>query len=344
MKCEAMDDGRFYRISLGIIVLFIAGVVLKLAKPVLFPFFLAVFLSYIITPALDALIKLRIPKPLAVLFLVVMAFFAFYLLGALFYSSGKAFAEQLPKYGDRLNSLLELAQKKFHIWRPEQGLISLLNQANLEKIASFALMSLGTFVGFISNLLLVFFFLVFILAGRGSLARKIPRAFGQERAGQLSSILCAVDRQVQQYLAVKTLMSLINGIIVWAVLAIFGVDFAIVFGFLAFLLNYIPNLGSFIAAVLRTAFVFFQFGTIWIPLWILLITVGLDTVIGNLVEPRVIGRRLGLSPLVILFSLLFWGWLWGIPGMILAVPTMAVLRIVCANVPALRPAEVLLGK
>jgi predicted PurR-regulated permease PerM len=79
-----------------------------------------------------------------------------------------------------------------------------------------------------------------------------------------------------------------------------------------------------------------------VPLWILIITVGLDTAMGNLVEPRIMGKGLGLSPLVVLFSLLFWGWLWGIPGIIMAVPLVAVVKIVCQNVPVLRPFALLM--
>jgi predicted PurR-regulated permease PerM len=130
---------------------------------------------------------------------------------------------------------------------------------------------------------------------------------------------------------------------VWIVLALFGVDFAAFFGLVAFFLNYIPNIGSFAAAVLRVGFAFFQFGTFWTPFWILVITNGLDMVLGNLIEPRIMGRGLGLSPLLVFFSLLFWGWLWGIPGMILSVPLTALIRIFCQNVPPLRPVAVLMG-
>ena len=130
---------------------------------------------------------------------------------------------------------------------------------------------------------------------------------------------------------------------VWIVLKIFGVDFAFLFGLLAFALNYIPNIGSLIATALRVGFAFFQFGNFWTPFWILIITTVLDNILGNIVEPRVMGKGLGLSPLLVFFSLLFWGWLWGIPGMILSVPLTAVVRIVCQNIPALRPVAVLMG-
>ena len=89
------------------------------------------------------------------------------------------------------------------------------------------------------------------------------------------------------------------------------------------MLNYIPNIGSLIATILRVSFAFFQFGTFWAPFWIFIITDGLDLVLGNIIEPRIMGKGLGLSPLLVFFSLLFWGWLWGIPGMILSVPLTA---------------------
>ena len=130
---------------------------------------------------------------------------------------------------------------------------------------------------------------------------------------------------------------------VWIVLKAFGVDFAALFGLLAFFLNFIPNIGSFLAMALRVGFTFFQFGDFWTPFWVFAITEGLDAVLGNYIEPRVMGKGLGLSPLLVFFSLLFWGWLWGIPGMILSVPLTAVVRIVCQNVPSLRPVAVLMG-
>ena len=153
----------------------------------------------------------------------------------------------------------------------------------------------------------------------------------------------SINAQVRKYLLIKTATSLLNGLMVWIVLAVFGVDFAALFGLLAFLLNFIPNIGSMIAATLRVGFAFFQFGTFWTPFWILVITVGLDNVLGNFLEPKIMGKGLGLSPLLVFFSLLFWGWLWGVPGMILSVPLTAVIKIVCQNVPALRPVAVLMG-
>jgi predicted PurR-regulated permease PerM len=153
-----------------------------------------------------------------------------------------------------------------------------------------------------------------------------------------------IDSDVQKYLAIKTLISLMVGVLTTVVLFIFGVDFAIVFGFLAFLLNYIPNVGSIIAVGLPVVIALLQFGKFWPVLWIFIIITVLDNIIGNILEPKLMGKGLGLSPLAVLFSLFFWLWLWGIPGMILAVPILAIFKIVASNIPSLKIAEELMSK
>jgi len=338
-----MDDTGFLKVAVGFIALVVAGVVLKLAKPVLFPFFLAIFISYIINPILEFLTRRKVPKFLAVLVLILATFSLMYLLGAVFYSSGKAFAVELPRYGQQLQTLLEkLEYSRFMgvLW----NLPSLHGAINVEKVASIAVSALGPFFSFLSTIFLVLVFLVFILAGRGCSAAKIERSFSPGQAKKIAAMLKNIDGQIEKYLAIKTAFCVLNGILVGVVLALFGVEFAVVFGFLAFILNYIPNIGSTVAIAVPIVIAFLQYGSVWRCLAILIIVVGLDSVMGNFLEPRFMGRGLGLSPLVVIFSLIFWGWLWGIPGMVLCVPITAVIKIVCANIPSLRPVADLMSK
>jgi len=337
------DDGRFFRLSVGIIVVFIVLIVLSSARSVLFPFILAVFISYVIDPVFAALVKLKVPKPAATALVLLGAFFAFYLLGAVVFASAKTLAAELPRFGQRLTDIAGVLEKSFGGLPLKLRIASYLDQVDLGNIATLVLSSMGPFVGLVSKLFLLFLFLTFIVAGRGKGTDKIRKALPSGQSARVMEALGNINIQVRRYLVIKTVMSLINGITVWLVLEIFRVDFALLFGFLAFLLNYIPNIGSTVAAVLRVGFAFFQFGTLWVPFWILVITVGLDLVVGNFVEPRVMGKGLGLSPLLVLFSLVFWGWLWGIPGMIMAVPLMAVIKIVCQNIPVLCHVAVLMG-
>ncbi|MFQ6037466.1 MAG: AI-2E family transporter [Candidatus Aminicenantales bacterium] len=339
-----MQGNKVTTASLVIIVIFIAGVVLKLAKPVLFPFFLAVFLSFVLAPLLDLSARVRIPRPISILLLLIMTFFILYLLGSLFYSSGKAFANEIPDYSQRVDAILTSLLERLNLSQVEVEPVSWVKQLNLGKIGRLLLDSIGPFFSFLSNLFLILLFLIFILAGRGQVKEKIETSFTPERAGTIGEIYQNIDTQIQRYLAIKTVVSFFTGVFVMVVLMLFGVNFAIVFGFFTFLLNYIPNIGSFIATAFPVIIAVFQFETIWPAFWILIILISIQMIMGNFVEPRLMGKGLGLSPLVVLFFLFFWGWLWGVPGMILAVPIAAVVKIVCNNIPELRFIAVLMSK
>jgi predicted PurR-regulated permease PerM len=183
-----------------------------------------------------------------------------------------------------------------------------------------------------------------MLAGRGKLKLKVEKSLSPQRARTVNQIIGRIDREVQRYLGIKTGISILSGLITTIVLLIFGVEFALLFGFLTMILNFIPSLGSIVSLALISLIATFQFGSLIPALWILLILAGLDVIISSLLEPKLMGQGLGMSPLVILFSLFFWGWLWGIPGMILAVPFMAVIKIICSNIPALEPVARFISK
>ncbi len=339
-----MESNKVVTSSLVIVIIFIGGLVLRLAKPVLFPFFLAIFLSFILSPVLDLLTRFKIPKAVSIVIVIIIAFSIIYLLGMLFYSSGKAFASEFPKYDQKFSSILASLQEKFKLSGLERNPLDWLNQLDINKLGGFLLSSLGTFFTFISNLFLIFLFLIFILAGRGKTKTKIKGSFSSKRAKKIIDVIENIDTQIQKYLAIKTVVSFFTGVLATLVLIAFGVDFAIVFGFLTFLLNYIPNIGSIIATALPVAIALFQFETLWPAFWILLILMAIQMTMGNFVEVRLMGQGLGLSPLLVLFSLFFWGWLWGLPGMILAVPIAAIIKIVCNNIPALQFVAALMSK
>ena len=339
-----MADNKLSAVSSAVILVFLAGLVLRLAKPVFFPFFLAILFYFVLSPVLAVLLRLKIPKPLAVSLIIVTAFFLFYLLGVLFYNSGRAFAASLPDYTQRMNSVLGSIAETFHLskfnWDPWLWSKTL----DAGKVGAFFLRSMNQVFSFFSTFMLIFVFLVFMLSGRGKLKLKVERSFSHQRATKINQIIEKIDRQVQKYLIIKTGIGFLSGLVTMIVLLAFGVDFAFLFGFLTFLLNFIPSLGSITSMGLASTIAAFQFGSIFPALWILLILVGLDVVISSILEPKLMGQGLGLSPLVVLFSLFFWGWLWGIPGMILAVPLMAVIKIVCANIPALLPLAEIMSK
>lgn len=337
-----MKNDRFVRVALTLIVFFLAGVVLKAAKSILIPFSLAVFVSYLLAAPFDALVRRKVPRILAYLAVLFLAIFVLYMTAIMFYGSGLSFVEEFPRYGQRFEELW----KEFDTWltaRNIGGLNALLAKIDIGKITSSALQLLGPFFSILSNVFMVILFLAFLLASRGKLACKFKAILPGHQAVEAGNILAAMHREIADYVKIKTLMSALNGIMVWLVLLAFGADFAAPQGILAFFLNFIPSVGSGVAALIRFALAFAQFGNFWTPLLIIVITVGLDNILGNVLEPRFLGRGLDLSPLLVLFAVFFWTWMWGIPGTILAVPIAVMAKIVCDHVPGLKPLGILMG-
>jgi predicted PurR-regulated permease PerM len=276
--------------------------------------------------------------------LLFFTFLLLYLLGNIFYSSGKTFAAEFPSYGEKLSSILSSIQEKLKISRYDFQIVNLEEQLNFNKIGSFLISSLGPFFSFLSNLFLVFIFLIFILIGRGRIKEKILESLPAKRSAKIIGVIDNIDHQIQKYLAIKTIVSLITGILATIVFLAFGLDFAILFGFLIFILNYIPTIGSILSSALPIFIAVFQYETIWPAFWIFLFVTIIQQTMGSFIEPRLLGGGLNLSPLVILFALFFWGWLWGIPGMILAVPMVVIIKIICSNIPSLEFVAALMSR
>lgn len=332
-----MDKARWVRIGVAALVLFVAGFFLKLAQSILVPFALALLFAFAVSPALDHLVRRRVPKAAALVLILVVSFAALYLVGMVFYSSGKTLASELPSYTEMVRELLAKIDSLVPDPRLKVGLTDWIEGFNIGKVGAFLVGALGPFASFMSDLLLVFAFMIFILAGRGRMVRKFGVAFPPAQAETLSRTFCRIDREVQRYVAVKTLDNLVIGILVAAVLAILGVRFALLFGVLAVFFNYVPVLGPIASVAMPALLALFLEGGLSIKVWLVLVLlIGIHLAVDRLLERRLMTKEISLSPLLVLFSLFFWAWLWGIPGMILAVPLLTAARIVFDNVPALR--------
>ena len=332
-----MDKNKWLRVGVGILVLFLVGVFLRLARPILVPFALALLFGFAVSPVLDFLVRRKVPKALALVLILIVSFAVLYLIGMVFYSGGKALAAELPSYTEMVKAFLENIDAMVPDPRLKVGLADWVQGLNVGRIGAILIGALGPFLSFMSDLLLVFVFMTFILAGRGRLIRKIDEAFPPGQASAWSRTVVRIDCRVQRYLAVKTLINLLIGILVAAVLAVFGVRFAVLFGVLAVLFNYIPTLGPLASVVLPTLMSLFLEGGFNVKVAVILVLlVGIHVALLRLLERRLMGEELSLSPLLVLFSLFFWAWLWGVPGMILAVPLLAAARILFEHVPSLR--------
>jgi AI-2 transport protein TqsA len=333
-----VEKNRWLRLGIGVIVLFVLGVFLRLARPILVPFAMALLFAFAVSPALDALVRRKVPKSLALTVILLLAFAFLYLIGTVFYAGGKSLAAELPSYTDMVRSFLEKIDQIVPDPRLKVGLTEWIQGFNIGKAGTVLLGALGPFFGFMSDLLLVFLSMIFILGGRGRLLRKITVAFPPAQAETVGRTVTRIDREVQRYAAVKTLTNLLIGSLVAAVLGIFGVRFAILFGVLAFLLNYVPTLGAAVSVALPVLLATFLEGGIDLKVVaVLVLLAAIHVLLQRFFERRLMGKAVRLSPLLVLFSLFFGAWLWGIPGMILAVPALTAGRIVFENIDGLRP-------
>ena len=191
----------------------------------------------------------------------------------------------------------------------------------------------------LTNSFLIFLTFVFILLEASSFPKKIRAAFGDQN--HPFAPYHKIANAINQYLAIKTIMSLGTGVVVAIWVKALGIDFPVIWGLCAFLLNYIPNLGSIIAAVPPTLLGFIQFG-IGRALFVAAGFIVINTLFGNVIEPKLMGRSLGLSTLVVFLSLVFWGWVWGPTGMLLSVPITMVVKIALESSPSTHWLSILL--
>ena len=342
-----MRESNIGTIFLGVITFILVGAVLYWLQGILKPFFVAIFLTVLFEPVMNGLRRLRVPKPVAVLVVLLLAFAFLFLIGLMVYASFSSFSDQFPAYEEKFFRALEGFLKLVHV--PMQNFNQFLQEINwTEAVQKFSIPSLvsrsiGSFVGFLANVFLVLLFMIYALFGREYLFFRVQRAFEEARSERIAVMVRKIDDQIQRYLVTKTLISLATGVLATLIMMLLGVDFAVVWGVLTFLLNYIPNIGSTIATIPPILVALFQYGFTARPVTLAAALVALQVIMGNAVEPRVMGRSLDLSPLVVIFSLIFWGFLWGIVGMILAVPITATIKIIAGNIESLRPLSVLMS-
>lgn len=342
---ERSQGGAQFLLMAASTIIVIGGI--RFAGRLLVPFVLAAFLAILCLPAVVLLTKRKVPTVVAVLVVVLVLGGVLSGVGAIVGGSINQFTEAVPKYEQRVDALWEsvegwIENLPFEILRSEPN----EDQATkpLQMIKPGQLMGfLGTglkgVLAALKNSFLVILTLVFMLLEATTFPTKIRLAFGG--GSDTAERFSVVTGQVQRYLAIKTVTSLTTGLLVGLWVGVLGLDFAVVWGLVAFMLNYIPNIGSIVAAVPAVLLAVVQLGLgpgLAVGIGYLVINV----MIGNLVEPALLGRSLGLSTLVVFLSLVFWGWMWGTVGMLLSVPLTMMIKIFLENSEDLKWAAVLL--
>lgn len=338
-----MDKVRTTNILLLIIVFFLIGFVLQLTREVLIPILLAFILAYIMDPAVHLLRKrLHLPLWLSVLLASIMFLIIFTAFTLLLYRSLTDFAHSFPLYQQKITLLLKDATEKLNSMLNGRVKVNLLENFNNLPITSTAFSIAKSLISYLVQFSVIFFFSVLIVYGKYRFQKKIVRAFPRKKGKMVPIILAGIDREVKKYIVLKTLVCVSAALLTTIILLIFHVEFAVIFGFLTFVLVYIPSLGPLIAAILPAFMALAQFSSLVVPFWIFLTLISMHLIIGGLIEPKLMGDTMNLSLLIVFISLLFWGWLWGASGIFLAVPMTTSIKIVLENIPVTAPFAVLM--
>jgi len=368
-------------LNLACLVVVVAG--LKASASVLLPFLLSILLAVLAMPVVRWLKGMRVPAPMAVLMTVGLLIGLFAGAGVVVGTSVNDFSEDRQKYEEGVKRKFAEMRQRFagdgegavedeapafeeadasvetgeevaggEAVEGEEVIedeASAGGEASISDVGSwldpgaafaFAGKLINGFVGMLSNLFLILLTTVFILLEGAGIPAKLRAAFPGD--GAPLSKATAVGRSVQAYLGVKTLMSFSTAVCVTVLVSALGLSHAVLWGLVAFLLNFVPSIGSIIAALPVVLLALVEDGT-GTALGVLAGYVAINMIIGNVIEPRLMGRRLGLSPLVVFLSLLFWGWVWGPAGMLLSVPLTVMVKIILEGRDETRWIGVLLG-
>lgn len=309
-------------ITVACTIVIIAG--MRAAQSIIEPFLLSVFIAVICSIPLFFLKQKGISTGLAVVIILAGIVVIALLFAILIGTSLQDFSNALPTYQARLQDQMVGIFNWLRNWGiniDHQKLLSYINPGTAMEVFAGVLSSFQTAL---TNAFMILLTVIFILLEVSGFPDKLRAALGDK--GASSEGLTKIAVGIKSYIAIKTLTSLATGVFVALCLAIIGVDYPVLWGLVAFLLNYVPNIGSIIAAIPAVILSFIQFG-IGRTLFVIGVYLVVNTIIGSIIEPKVMGRGVGLSTLVVFLSLVFWGWVLGPIGMLLSVPLTMIVKI-----------------
>ena len=366
MAIKLKLDGSV-RFFISIIGLTVIAIVLKELSHIFIPFVIAYFLYFLFSPLNDFLQEKRIPLFVVVLLDIFIVVAVIWGLSSFIIGSFMKFGEQVPLYFDKLNKIVSDTAVSFKVkdmFFRHFSIQHLIARINYQDLAPGLFTSTFSLIG---NTMFILFFFVFVITGQSTIYEAFKNRFVHKRSKperdemkkrdmsavpnpdfdqwmgdkvnverfeketKLANTFKAITEQIQRYIILKIAINLTAGIIVWIFLSMLGVEFAFIWGLFTFLFNFIPTIGSAIALVLPVVMTLLEFGSVTFAAVVALILIAIQTLFFNLIEPNLIGKRLNLNPLLILLSVLIWGYIWGIVGMLLSIPLTAIIKIIISN-------------
>jgi len=310
------------------------------ASAIVTPILLALFIGVVLAQPIQWLEKKRVPVGLAILIVLFGTILVFFGMAELIGRSLSQFSQDLPEYEARLDEMTASVFASLHGFGFDVSMESIENEVYPSKLMSYSASFLNALGSFMGNMFLIIFIVIFVLFELNSFSVKIDAIMdtSKDSVGYFTRI----GNSIRQYLGLMTIISLLTGVLVWIALAIIGVKYAILWALLAFLLNFIPNIGSIIASIPAMLFALIQIG-FGGALWTMGAYVAINMIVGNVVQPQIMGKGLGLSTLVVFLSLIFWGFIFGTVGMFLSVPLTMVVKIILEQREDTKWIAILLG-
>lgn len=327
------------------LIIITAVVVLIYAQSIIIPFILATLFWVTIRVIKKILSKVtfisRWPKWLLTLISSVLLLSFLIFAVEMISANIQHISETLPVYEKNVNKITQSINQQFDV-----DLMTMLNDfakdLNFGDILSKIFSALTSMFG---NAFTVLLYLIFLLLEEPIFPKKIRAMYpDNKKYGQVNELINKIDHSIGNYIALKTVVSLLTGFLSYFALLFIGVDAPLFWSFLIFILNFIPTIGSLIATIFPAIFAMLQYGEFTPGILVLAIVGAIQLIIGNLVEPRVMGNSLNISPLVVFLTLSLWGVMWGVIGMLLSVPITVILIIIMSEFPGTRPFAILLSQ
>lgn len=344
-----LDYDRFATIYRAVVLAFLAGWIVMIGRDLLIPIIAAVIAVYVLTTAASAMSRLPVLRllPIFVLRLLVLVFFTLALtfLAMVVAATIQELIAVAPTYRANLEELVRKITDMLGF--DTHPTYDELRRQTLGRIDVQGMIAglLGPLTSFGGTIFLVIVYAGFLMGERSILPAKLAAAFPEgNRARLTASLITDIDQRIGDYLTVKTLINVLLGAMSYAILWAMGIDFALFWAVLIGLFNYIPYVGSLVAVALPVIVSLAQFGSLETTIILAILLSIAQGLVGNIIEPRTIGRQLNLSPFVVLVALSFWSALWGLPGAILAIPMTAMLTIIFAAFPATKFIAILLSQ
>jgi AI-2 transport protein TqsA len=346
-RSQNFNSARVSAFLLAVIAITIFCAVLKVTSSVVLPFTVSLLLAAVTMPLVRFLAKFHIPRVVSVLLIFLLFISCLFFMGMIIYSSGRAIIALYPKYEARLTEIYIRLGRLFELPYDDQLSIidNLWGQLDIRtRVRTLTIAFSNSFLSFLVSAFMAAIFMTFLLFEAAFFMEKLDKAFKGTRVVQIKTIISDIMIQVAHYLSIKFFIAVINGVLIGSCLKIIGLEFAMIWGVFQFVANFIPSIGSIAVGLGAIVFSVIQFWPDPTPMVAVgLVMLAVNIIFGFVLEPKIMGDRLGLSPLVVLLSLLVWGWIWGFVGLILAVPMMAIIKIICKNIPVLEPISILLG-